>query len=727
MKLFPNYQKIIVRFLTLVLFLVCNQAFSNDYHLADSLHQVTLNSNDKDAARLIQQAFRYFGKSPERTDDGLYFAESLIDELETKGSHLVLANFYQAYARFLFENTTTSDDSVSMLWKKAQHHATLTEDGKVMIELNGHYLRAASKKMLKLNADSMTDTYIQFTEKMDISNDDKMLWIAKAYWSSGQYYLDMNEHSNALENFDLAITYLGQVDSSTEQAQINKGEILTSIGYQFYKSGYNGRAKQLLLDAVKIREKYNRQSVISTNYQILGAIYKNEKRFDSALYYFRSAYEVDSALNFVTSKAGSLENMGIVYKDLGQLDKALAMFERAIEIRKQLNQPQSNLGLYVNISNVYILNKEYDQAEKYLQKALTMTEGLKGAENIRVMAFQNMAELHAQKGMYKEAYDYHIQYKNAADSLTSLQIKKDQAAFDKRLELTEKNARLALSQETIKNQKAQNEKQKKILIVTTIGIIALIILVIVIFLYGKQKRKNQKLIFDSEQEKRQNEILKLLNANEISNMNAFMKGQEKERSRIASDLHDRLGSLLSTVKLHFSALQVSLEQSGSEHLDSLNNTIALLDKSVDEVRSVSHNLTKGVITQFGLLAAVETIQEAINATGKLKMVVVDTGFDTRLESEVEINLFRVIQEMVTNAIKHARAKELIIQFVQNDDSINIIVEDDGVGFNPNQINSDGIGLQNMYNRINEIGATYNLDTKIGNGTTYVIELNFEGK
>ena len=213
---------------------------------------------------------------------------------------------------------------------------------------------------------------------------------------------------------------------------------------------------------------------------------------------------------------------------------------------------------------------------------------------------------------------------------------------------------------------------------------------------------------------------------EMSSFKSYMEGQEKERSRIAGDLHDRLGSLLSTVKLHFSSLEPDDDDS-EENKKSYDYALELLDNSVEEVRAVSHNLTKGVLTQFGLVAAVESMRDAINSADKIKMQVIHSGVEERLNPQVEINLFRVIQELITNIIRHAHTNEAFVQFVGTEDRLNIIIEDHGVGFDKDNIQTEGLGLHNLSKRVAEVGGDVNVDSILGEGTTIIIDIPYESR
>lgn len=702
-----------------ILLFTSNPFFAQQKQVEDSIFNTVINGKNRKNA-IVKAHYHYLNSN---VDDGFIVYRRLINAL-SKEKDYVNASYMCRQTSFLFQ-AKDNNDSANYYLEIAREYAEKSGNIKQILSVLNTQIALRMKFHITVNVDSLMDVGLVYIAQIDTNETTEIsLEKAKLYCNVAKYYDYKNKQEIALLYYELAIEQGEMLDINLKEVKEYKAKLYFGIGNHFYRSSYIGQAKKILLETNRLYKELRYEIKEAQTSTILGAVYKAEQNFDSSLYYFQVSYRLYENLNQISNTAGALENIGIAYKDLGEYDEALKYYNESLEIRKGLNRPFLMIGLYVNMSTTYALQEKYTEAEQILHKAVDIGLVTKGAERAVIVAYQNLAEVNHLQGDYKDAYKYLRKFKNSTDSLNSLKIKKQQAALDKKLELFEKDAEIRLSKLQNENLIHQNKKNLNLLIFSIFGIAILIILVVVIILYNKQKQKNQKLIHEKEKEDQQNEVLKLLNTKEVSSMNAFMNGQEKERSRIASDLHDRLGSLLSTVKLHFSSLQLNLEKEGSKHISNLNHTIDLLDKSVEEVRSVSHNLTKGVITQFGLLAAVENMQQAINETGKLNMIVVDAGFEKRLESETEINLFRVIQEMVTNVIKHAEASELIVQFVQNDDNINIIIEDDGKGFNPNTLNSKGIGLQNMYNRINDIGAEYNLDTKPGYGTTYVIELKF---
>ncbi|MFT7298805.1 MAG: signal transduction histidine kinase [Sphingobacteriales bacterium] len=250
-------------------------------------------------------------------------------------------------------------------------------------------------------------------------------------------------------------------------------------------------------------------------------------------------------------------------------------------------------------------------------------------------------------------------------------------------------------------------------------IISLILIVIAIWMYVKTQ-KQRRLLLKSQKSLADKKVDTLLNQQELKVISAMVEGQEQERNRIATDLHDRLGGLLSTVKLQFETLKAKVTKDGEPISDEISKTKKLLDKAVDEVRSISHNLSSGTLNKFGLASALNELAYTVNDTKQIRVEVHIHGLDQRLPENIEVELYRIIQECLSNTLKHSKATEFSINLTKFNKEINLITEDNGIGFNVGKL-SAGIGLQNIKRRVEKIKGTINFDSTIGKGTTTVIE------
>jgi signal transduction histidine kinase len=241
------------------------------------------------------------------------------------------------------------------------------------------------------------------------------------------------------------------------------------------------------------------------------------------------------------------------------------------------------------------------------------------------------------------------------------------------------------------------------------------------FAYTNQR--SQYKVQLKEKEIQSMRLEKLLKNQELLGIDAMIEGQEKERQRIANDLHDNLGSLLATLKLHFNNLKIKKDRLESENELLFQRTDDLIEEAYQKVRSIAHAKNAGVNAQEGLLPAVKNFAAKVSILNRLVIEVESHGMDNRLENAFEIMIFRVIQELVTNVIKHAQATEATIHLTQHENSINLMVEDNGIGFDISQIKpGETMGLYSIQKRIENLGGQVAIESIDKKGTTVIVDI-----
>lgn len=204
---------------------------------------------------------------------------------------------------------------------------------------------------------------------------------------------------------------------------------------------------------------------------------------------------------------------------------------------------------------------------------------------------------------------------------------------------------------------------------------------------------------------------------------AIIEAEEKERIRIARDLHDGVGQQLSAVKMNLSAFEASMATDDSQRRDKMHALMGLVDDAVKEVRALSHNMMPNALLRSGLSTAVREFVNKIASTDTLKIDLQIVGLNERLESITETVLYRVMQECVSNIVKHADATHVGIQLIKHDRHLNMMIEDNGKGFDTSKANDmAGIGLKNIISRVHYLNGTVEFDSLPGKGTTVNIDV-----
>lgn len=250
-----------------------------------------------------------------------------------------------------------------------------------------------------------------------------------------------------------------------------------------------------------------------------------------------------------------------------------------------------------------------------------------------------------------------------------------------------------------------------VLILGTSGML-LLTAAIAIFIYLYQRKLIKRKL---EYQK----IEDLLKKQELKSAYAMLAGQEKAHKRIAEELHDNLGSILVTLNMFADTLQ---KKTHPDDLKKLALKISEVAQVANEAtRKISHSLDSGVLKHFGLATAV---QELVDAVGESHTLTVSSHIqiEDKLDSEVSLNIYRILQELINNTLKHAQASKINIDLNQIKDNLSLIFEDNGIGFQQNGQTPKGMGLRNLESRVERLGGTITLDSKKNKGTTTIIEI-----
>lgn len=259
-------------------------------------------------------------------------------------------------------------------------------------------------------------------------------------------------------------------------------------------------------------------------------------------------------------------------------------------------------------------------------------------------------------------------------------------------------------------QKEQLSKQRYMMI--GLSVLFLMVTVLMYMLYHRKQLKQEA--------KLQAEIMR---QQDIATK-SILEAEEKERKRIAGDLHDGVGQMMSAVKMNLSSLASKINLTSENDLALMDKTMSLVDESCKEVRSVSHNMMPNALLKAGLSSAVKEFIDKIDHS-KLQVNLYTEGLQERLGNNVETVLYRVIQEIVNNVIKHACANQLDISLIRDAEGISCTVEDNGRGFDLSaNKNAEGIGLKNIHARIVYLKGTVEWDSSLGKGTLVAIHVPF---
>lgn len=525
---------------------------------------------------------------------------------------------------------------------------------------------------------------------------DKGLW----FFYYGELSLILDKHDISFSSFLNSYEKFSSIDSLDDAADCDL-KIVEVLSHQ-----KNIKAANPFLDRyVSYAESKKSPKKLSEAYLEIGAMYWNIDKPNEAIYFFKKSIEESKKIKD-TLKIASLEfNIGVVHNtDLNQPDSALHYFEKTLSVFKKYNESNYISYNYNNQAKAYELKGNHEKAAYFLKRASSF-DLRKYDKKTRLIYYKNLAANFDSLKDFKNESIYLKKIIQLKDSIGNIEQNKAIAEANERYQNAE------LKAENLE-EKAKTSKKNTQLIIT-LAILALVI--ISAYLLQKNTRKKQ-LLAEQAKDLEAQKVENLLQEQELASIDAMIEGQEKERKRIAEDLHDDLGALMATINLH-------LENVGSENNpNALSKTKSLLAEAYSKIRNMSHVKNAGVIANEGLLVAVKNIASKISSANKIDIEVIAHGLENRLENSLELSLFRTIQELITNSIKHAEATKATIQLTQFENSLNIIVEDDGKGFNVDELTQKGIGLNNIKKRMEHLEGTLTIDSTIGRGTTIVVDV-----
>lgn len=240
---------------------------------------------------------------------------------------------------------------------------------------------------------------------------------------------------------------------------------------------------------------------------------------------------------------------------------------------------------------------------------------------------------------------------------------------------------------------------------------------------GYRNVRHRQQLAKQQDELQQQKIRELEKDKQLIAVDSMLKGQEEERSRLAKDLHDGLGGLLSGVKFSLSNMKNNLIIT-PDNMAVFERSLDMLDTSIKELRRVAHNMMPEILTKFGLDEAIKEYSNTVNATKLIAVKYQSLGMNRRLDNSTEIIVFRIVQELLNNILKHAGASETFIQLIRENNRLNIVVEDNGKGFNIALLEEGkGVGWANIRSRVEYLKGQLDIHSEPGKGTLVNIEFN----
>lgn len=521
--------------------------------------------------------------------------------------------------------------------------------------------------------------------------------LGKAYMNMGTSYHYQTTLDSALHYYEKAVLDFMTSDSELLAKVINNmGIISTTLG------DYN-KAQELFNQTVEIYKKLGLDNKISSIYNSIGNLYNKRNEQDSALVYYYKAQQIAVKNQDSVAQTRALVNIANAYYYKEDYSNALLFGEQAlqwtfaikdsIEITRSLN------------NNAYSLMKlgRFDEAKKNIDQSIEISKRIKDLE-LQHLALVALADYHLEQKdfekalyAYVEATDIKSKYINEKRVAQYTEMQTKYKTAEKELLIKEKDLDIA------------NERAKTLSLqfkIFTISIILLFVILLAGFLFLIQRNKNRHLLQQTLIEEQEKSI------------QAVIQAQEDERQRIAKELHDGIVQELTSIKIALGALRNQVHPENQEKVEKI---VSQLDKSTRETREISHQMMPLALRELGLIPALEDVFERSFKPLSIEYEFEFVGMEVRLNEKQEISLFRIIQELINNCIKHSGANKVNINLQQTDKHILLIFEDNGKGFHESNANN-GIGMQNLNSRVKIVNGFIRFESDVDKGLTVILKI-----
>ncbi len=398
----------------------------------------------------------------------------------------------------------------------------------------------------------------------------------------------------------------------------------------------------------------------------------------------------------------ALINLGHIQKESGDHQQALAYYKKGLLVLENYQVPDYQLYIYWGLAESCHNLGLYDEADEYLAESLELGISLEALKELRHMYLLG-AEINEKKSDLAAALDFRKKYEVLNDSILGEETRKNIQRLEIEYQMAEKEKAIAQQQLQIAQSSLQIQAKNKWIVVAIGAIVALSLLLMLMYVIQKNRRK-QAL-----------EKLKLVEKEkEIKVLEAMIQGEEKERSRLARELHDGIGGILSASKMHLSIFKNRSDD------PELQKSLSLIDTASSEVRNIAHNLAPEMLAKHGIDKALEVFCERVS-NPTLQVLYYRYGELPVLTLNFQMAVYRIVQELINNAMKHAGGSQAVVQMNIHDQAMHITVEDNGIGISTE--NGQGIGLMNLKARVGAMDGVMEIDARPGEGTSVLLEFD----
>ncbi len=526
---------------------------------------------------------------------------------------------------------------------------------------------------------------------------------ASAYNNIGVINRNLALYDDAISNYLNALNIYMAKEMPKEMATV-----YNSIGIVYSYNGINEKAIEYHLKAKAIFETLNNKKGISEVYNNIAIIYANDGDLNKALDYFKYSLEIEEALDDKKGIAESVNNVGAVYYYLEEVDSALIYFRRSLAIEKLIGDESGIAASYNNLANTLISTGRVNGAKQLIDSAMYFAKKSKATLD-REIALENYSMYYEARNEDKKALSYFKELVKLRDSLFNIETNEKISQLEIEFQ-TEKKEKEILSQraDLAEQELELNQKNTQLL---GLGILALVLTLLGYLFYNQQRLKNKQLKKETELKEA---LLKIETQSRL----------QDQRLRISRDLHDNIGAQLTFIISSLDNLKYGFKLP-EKLAGKLKHISEFTTTTIYELRDTIWAMNKNEISLEDLQSRISNyIEKADKASDSISLKFNSNIQDLeayKLSSVQGMNVYRIIQEAMNNALKYAEPNAIVIDLNAETDGLKITITDDGKGFNVNEV-ALGNGLNNMKKRASEIGGDLTINSQLDEGTSIALQL-----
>ena len=648
-----------------ILFIFCVFPFAAlaQKNVFDSIRNlIKIEKNDSERVRLLVQ----LGNKIKLTDTTeSWRCQKTIDSIaKTTGNEYFAGQGH--FLKGILMISTQNLAALGVLEKAAQVFSKFPGNKRIQLSLGAALINIGLVHFRNDDYATAVDYFLQ-AEQIYLKQNPASIDLAALYSNMSMAYSSLNKPEEGLAASKKGIDFARR---NTDKQMLANALFTYGGNLVAAKKGNSGLA---VLDSAKqLAKEVNNTNVVYMSDFMKAMYYYNNKLYEQAIENYTVCLQAARANNFGVGIGSNYINIAACEAELKRYALAAAHLDSSAKYLDYSEPSEAKQQYFENYAQAYRGMGQYDKAFAFKDSATAMKDSIYQRDNLRQIEFR------------QARYNYDAKQQEVNRLETEGKIQQLQIARKNTL-----NYLLAASA---------------------------LALIIISLLGYRNYRSKQKL--------QQQRITELETEKQLTATEAVLKGEEQERTRLAKDLHDGLGGMLSGIKHSFNNMKGNLVMT-AENAQAFERSMDMLDSSIKEMRRVAHNMMPEALVKFGLDTALKDFCNDINQSGALKINYQSIGVENEMiDQTTAITIYRIVQELINNTIKHAAAATAIVQVTKTNGQLAVTVEDDGKGFDPVILQGvKGIGWTNIQSRVDFLKGKLDVQSGPDKGTSVHIELN----